>query len=210
MNSEIENKISKIYALVNNGSTDGEKQAAKAALDRLIRKYNLSDEYVKNIHMKFYYFQYSTNLDTMIFQQLLDFYFPEKKFEIYKSTVGGKNIVCKLEYLDYVQIDCSYAYFRIHANKQFKKFCVPLIARCRTTRTKNAKRQLLQEEFFSRYVIASKLYHQHQLKQIDLNKLSDNQLKAKMAVKGVEGGTYNNQVTTGLFLTDGTTDNISC
>lgn len=41
MNQELKNKIAKIYELVNRGATDGERQAAKNQLDKLMKKYNL-------------------------------------------------------------------------------------------------------------------------------------------------------------------------
>lgn len=200
MTNEIQDKIAKVYALVNSGATEGEKQAAKAALDRLMRKYKIDEDYVKNINLKFYDFQYSTMLDLMLFMQLIEFYFPNKEFKGYKSTNGGKRIVYKLEYLEYVQIDCSYHYFKIHMSKQFKIHCAPHIARCRTNKTRNEKRKLLQEAFFGKYIIASKLYHEHQVHDVDLSKISEKERNAKKVVQGVEGGTYNNQVTTGLYL----------
>jgi hypothetical protein len=205
MNTPTHDKISKVYELANKGATDGEKEAAKRALDRLMKKYNLTEEYIKNMHLKFYNFSYSTNLDLALFNQLVEYFFRDKDYSGYKSTTGGKHIVFKLEYLDYIQLDCAYAYFRTHMGKQFKKHCHPILSKCRTNRTKTKRRAELQSEFFSKYVMASKLYHEDQLVE---RKLSQRDQKNRQLIGTVEGGQYNQQVTTGLYLEDGTANHL--
>jgi hypothetical protein len=44
MTNEIRAKIAKVYELVNNGATEGERAAAKAAMDRFIDKYKLTPD----------------------------------------------------------------------------------------------------------------------------------------------------------------------
>lgn len=196
----VQDKISKVYELVNRGATEGEKIAAKRALDRLMRKYNLDESYLKSIGLKKYSFSYQTNLDLRLFSQLMEFFFRDKNYSGYKETDGFRKIIINLEYLDYIQIDCAYGYFRMHMKKEFQKHCLPDLKRCRTNKTKNAKRKELQDLFFRTYVIKSNIYHNYQVKEIDLSKISEKEAKIRMKLENVEGGTFNQQMTTGLYL----------
>ena len=47
MTNENKDKIAKIYELVKRGATEGEKQAAELALNKLLKKYNLTDEFLE-------------------------------------------------------------------------------------------------------------------------------------------------------------------
>ncbi|RKE90033.1 DUF2786 domain-containing protein [Epilithonimonas arachidiradicis] len=197
MNNEIKDKISKVLELVNQG-VDGEKDAAKNALNRLMKKYNLSDEDLANIKMKHYFFKYKTNLDMMLFQQILSYFFPGQNFRVVRYTAAKKELRIELEYLDWVTLDSAYEYFRRHAAKQFSDFCLPHIKRCRTTKTKNAKRAELQDAFFTKYVIASKIYHPDQVTERRYSDMSNKEIEAlnkRAAILGnVEGGQYHTQV----------------
>jgi hypothetical protein len=196
----VQDKIQKVYELVNRGATEGEKIAAQRALDRLMRKYNLDESYLKSIGLKKYSFSYQTNLDLELFAQLMHFFFKDKGHQLYKSNLGGKRIVVKLEYLDYIQIDCAYGYFKPHMKKQFELHCLPLIRRCRTTKTKNAKRKQLQDLFFRKYVILSNIYHPDEVEEINLSSLSESERKLRMQMRDVQGGNFSQQMTTGLYL----------
>lgn len=197
MNTEIKDKIAKVLELANRG-IDGEKEAAKTALNRLMKKYNLSDEDLSKIKFQKYFFKYKTNIDKMLFLQLIEYFFKGQNFRIFQNNNNGKDFQIEMEYLDYVTLSCSYEYFRGHAATQFKAFCLPHIKRCRTTKTKNAKRAELQEAFFSKYVMASKIYHPEQLIQIDYSKMSDKErestFKRDNVLANIEGGQYHTQV----------------
>ena len=197
MQNEIKDKIAKVLELVNRG-IEGEKSAAKNALDRLMKKYNLSDEDLSKIKLTKYFFKYKTNLDMMMFQQILKYFFVGKNFRVVRYTYGQKSLAVELEYLDWVTIDSAYEYFRRHAATQFKEFCLPHVKRCRTTKTKNAKRVELQDAFFSRYIIASKLYHENQIAQINFKGMSNKEQSAhnknSNILGNVEGGQFHTQV----------------
>lgn len=197
MNTEIKEKIAKVLELANRGVA-GEKDAANKALDRLTKKYNLSDEDLAKIKLTKYFFKYKTNLDMMLFQQILEYFFAGRNFRIVRYTYGQKSLAVELEYLDWVTIDSAYEYFRRHAAIQFKEFCLPHIKRCRTTKTKNAKREELQTAFFSKYVIASNIYHPEQITKIDhsqmSNKQRENSYKKSQILGDVQGGEFHTQV----------------
>ena len=197
MNTEIKDKIAKVLELANRG-IDGEKDAAKNALDRLMKKYNLSDEDLAKIKLTIYSFKYKTKLDMDLFQQILRYFWKGKHFQIFQKTCGVRELSVELEYLDWVTLDSAYEYFRRHAADQFKQFCLPHIKRCRTTKTKNAKRDELQTAFFSKYVIASNIYHPEQIEQIDHSEMSNKEReishKRAQILGDVQGGQFHTQV----------------
>jgi len=197
MNTEIKDKIAKVLELANRG-IEGEKDAAQNALNRLMKKYNLSDEDLSKIKLTKYFFKYKTNLDMMLFQQILKYFFEGRNFRIVRHTYGTKELAIELEYLDWVTVDSAYEYFRRHAASQFKEFCLPHVKRCRTTKTKNAKREELQTAFFSKYVIASNIYHPEQIEKIDHTSMSNKERetshKRAQILGDVEGGQFHTQV----------------
>lgn len=197
MNNEIKDKIAKVLELANRG-IDGEKDAAQKALERLMKKYDLSDEDLSKIKLTKYFFPYKTNIDMMLFQQILKYFFAGKNFRVVRYTSNPKALATHLEYLDWVTIDSAYEYFRRHAAAQFKEFCLPHVKRCRTNKTRNAKRAELQDAFFSRYVIASKIYHPEQIKTIDHNEMSNKEREASykkaQILRKVKGGEFHTQV----------------
>lgn len=200
MDNQLKEKISKIYELVKRGSTAGEKAAAESALDKLLKKHNLTEEFIKTMHLKKYEFKYATKLDLDLFIQLHQYFFEGKEFNASKSTFRGKTIYMSFEYLDWVLFSSAYEYFKRHMNAEFKKVCVPLIKKCRSTKTQNAKRAKLQGIFFGQYVIKSKIYNEKQIGTIDLSKISPKERSERERLEQIEGGSYATQVTTGLYL----------
>lgn len=89
MNNVIKDKISKVLELTNRG-VEGEKEAAKIALERLMKKYNVSDEELEKIHLKRYVFKYKTQLDINLFVQLISFFLKIKNCKLGKLH-GAKN-----------------------------------------------------------------------------------------------------------------------
>lgn len=199
MTEETRTKLSKIYELVNRGE-GGEKEAAKHALDRLIKRHNLTENDIETILLKKYSFKYSNNLEDWLFNQIHKYFLPNKCLEAYRITSGTREIQASFEYVDYVVISTAYEYFRKHMMTQYKAIILPQIQRCRTLKTKNKRRAELQALFFSKYVIESKLYHEKDLKKVDTSKMSDKEYQDRMKLESVKGGQYNTQVTTGLYL----------
>lgn len=208
MNDQIKDRIAKIYELVKRGATEGEKGAAKEALDRLMSKYNLSEDELEGIDKKPYSFKYSTKLELMLFSQLTGFFLDESLLDdAYRTSYDAKSlsrckhVVINLTYLDYVTLESSYEYFRRHMRAQWNKTCAPIIKRCRLSSTRKRKRQELQPVFFKRYIIASELVDKSDLMPIDLSNMSKAEAERLLAVRGVEGGRYNKQMTGGKYLT---------
>lgn len=200
MDNQLKDKISKIYELVQRGATEGEKNAAESALNKLLKKHNLTEEFIKTMHLKEYEFKYATNLDLWLFMQLHEYFFKGKQFNASRSTLGRKSVFISFEYLDWVLFSSAYEYFKRHMNTEFKKVCVPLIKKCRSTKSKNERRAKLQQTFFGQYVMNSKIYHQEQVGEIDLSKLSEKERKDRALLEDIQGGSYVTQVTTGLYL----------
>lgn len=200
MNQEIKDKLAKVYQLVNQGATEGERAAAEKALERLLKRHNLSMEALNEIAFSEYRFKYSSKLDMMLMLRLKRFFFEEKYDKIAKDTRNCKDMVLNMTFEDYITLECAYEYFRRHMNVQWKRFCAPLIKKKRTARTRNILREELQYPFFERYVINSNLVKAEEVTQ---RQMTEKDEKRESILGDVEGGTYNKQVTNGLLLDKG-------
>lgn len=200
-NQELKNRLAKIYELVKRGGTDGEKQAAKKALDKLIEKHNLQGIDLDNLDKSIYKFKYRTMLDQQLLLRIVMMFtdgFDMSKAS--KSTFYVREIHLSLTYLDYITVSASYEYFKRHMMAQWKKVCAADVKRKRSNKTRNQRRKDLQTPFFSRYVIESGLYKEEELTPVDSSKLSQKELDTMRLMHDVEGGKYNKQVTNGLLI----------
>nr|DAS67646.1 MAG TPA: Protein of unknown function (DUF2786) [Caudoviricetes sp.] len=197
MNDKVKEKIAKVYELVKRGIA-GEQQSAEKMLKKLLEKYNIPEAELDSIGEKEYYFKYASNLDEWLLIQLIKYFFKEKNYKLYRIKDSGvKEISIQMSYLDWVTLDSAYGYFKPHLNQQWRKHGLPVVNRCRTTKTKNKRREAMQETFFKLYVARSGIYRPEQ---ITSNPLSEEEKKQFNMLYGVEGGKYNQQVTTGLYL----------
>ena len=200
MNDKIKEKITKVYELVKRGIA-GEQQSAEKMLKKLLEKYNISEEELNSIDEKEYYFKYASNLDEWLLIQLIEYFFKEKKYKLYRIKDSGvKEIAIQMPYLDWVTLDSAYGYFKPHLNQQWRKHGLPVVNRCRTTKTKNKRREEMQQTFFNLYIIRSGIYRPEQKNSNSLKSLTEEEIKRLTMLYGVEGGKYNQQVTTGLYL----------
>ena len=197
MNDKVKEKITKVYELVKRGVA-GEQQSAEKTLKKLLEKYNISEAELNSIDEKKYYFKYASNLDEWLLIQLIEYFFKEKEYKLYRvKNRGVKEITIQMPYLDWVTLDSAYGYFKLHLNQQWRKHGLPVVNRCRTTKTKNKRREEMQETFFKLYVARSGIYRPEQ----KISKsLTEEEIKRLTMLYGVEGGKYNQQVTTGLYL----------
>ena len=200
MNDKVKEKITKVYELVKRGIA-GEQQSAEKMLKKLLEKYNISEDELNSIDEKEYYFKYASNLDEWLLIQLIEYFFKEKKYKLYRIKDSGvKEIAIQMPYLDWVTLDSAYGYFKPHLNQQWRKHGLPIVNRCRTTKTKNKRREEMQQTFFNLYIIRSGIYRPEQKNSNSLKSLTEEEIKRLTMLYGVEGGKYNQQVTTGLYL----------
>jgi hypothetical protein len=200
MNDKVKEKITKVYELVKRGIA-GERQSAEKMLKKLLEKYNISEDELNSIDEKNYYFKYASNLDEWLLIQLIEYFFKEKNYKLYRIKDSGvKEITIQMPYLDWVTLDSAYGYFKPHLNQQWRKHGLPIVNRCRTTKTKNKRREEMQQTFFNLYIIRSGIYRPEQKNSNSLKSLTEEEIKRLTMLYGVEGGKYNQQVTTGLYL----------
>ncbi|MDO5607623.1 MAG: hypothetical protein Q4G08_04110 [Capnocytophaga sp.] len=197
MTDEIKQKLAKVYELVRRGEL-GEQQAAEKAFKRLVEKYNITDDELAKIQLKFYAFKYASELDKRLLLQLFTYFFDKKYGNFYSNTWHAKEIEVEMEYLDYIQIETAYGYFKPHMNKEWRKHGLSQLTRFRKAKNKNARRKELQDAFFSKYILKSGIYHEHQVSLVDFK--NSKEVSNYSSFNGVEGGTLRNQVTTGLYL----------
>ena len=197
MNDKVKEKIAKVYELVKRGIA-GEQQSAEKMLKKLLEKYNIPEAELDSIGEKEYYFKYSSNLDEWLLIQLIKYFFKEKNYKLYRIKDSGvKEIAIQMSYLDWVTLDSAYGYFKTHLNQQWRKHGLPVVNRCRTIKNKNKLRKAMQETFFNLYVFRSGIYRPEQ----KISKsLTEEEIKRLTMLYRVEGGKYNQQVATGLYL----------
>lgn len=207
MNDRLKETLANLHDLATRGATEGEKKAARKAMERIIKKYNLKDINFDELRRKEYRFKYTSKLEIWLLLRLRDVMLDERRHKIYRSTfrptqtgryIEVRDIVMNLDELDYITMECAYEYFRRHMKKQWNKFALPILKRCRKSTTRNKKRELLQEEFFQQYCIASKLYKDGELADREIT--SQAEAERARAFRGIEGGEFNKQVNNGLYL----------
>lgn len=198
MTEELKQRIEKIYELVNRGATEGERAAARKALDRLMKKHNLSDDVLQDVGLRDYRFTYSTELEINLFIRLWRIMLRQSD-TIRQDNWGKRNLIVKLNYADYVLLDCAYEYFRKHMKAQYNKTVLPELRKCRKAKTKSKRRKELSDIFFSRYVIKSNLYDQKEIATVQFK--TDKQWEDHRKMQGIEGGDFKKQVAGNNLLT---------
>ncbi|RYF25162.1 MAG: hypothetical protein EOO42_04335 [Flavobacteriales bacterium] len=197
-NINLKNRLAKIYELVKRG-TEGEKNAAQNALDKLLAKYNLEGIDLDNLDKSIYKFKYKTQLDEWLLLRIVHMFTDGSAMgSAIKNTWNVREIQLSLTYLDFITVSASYEYFKRHMALQWKKICADDVKRKRKASTKAKRRAELQQPFFSRYVIASKLYKDGEL--TTHTNTTQKEKETRRLMQDVEGGQYNKQVTNGLLL----------
>ncbi len=205
MEDKIKKTLLKVYELINRGS-DGEKEAAKAAFDRIVAKYNLDDIDISSLNKEVVLIRYYNNLEKVIAKRvILCFVDRDDAFVgAFQTTVDSKKILgVMLTDMEKVVVECAFGYFRKHMREQYKTNCVPQIKKIKRKKGKRARAEELKLLFLQRYCIASKLYKEHELETIHPMDLSDDEYADHMRMSGVKGGQYRTQVATGNRLSSG-------
>lgn len=204
MTNELREKLAKVYELVNNGATEGERIAAKKALDRMIDKYNINQSELDSLNLKKYIFKYSTKLEYKLLAVIMNMFIADGISTSRRMNFDGeksvKQIVSNLTYMDWITVESAYEYFRRHMKSEWQRLCMPEINRCRKAKTKKERREALEPVFFGQYIIASKLCKPSEIISVPNSELSKQELQNMAKVRGIEGGNYKRQLTSGLLL----------
>jgi hypothetical protein len=198
MNDSIREKLSRIYSLVNKGATEGERNAAKLALDRILKKYNLDESVLQNIDLKQYSFRYSTNNERILIISIVEMFSENKESLRWKTWT--KEVVGTFTYYEWISIESSFEYFRRHMKMQWIKVVKPNLDRCRKVKTRKKLREELDFIFIDRYLIASNLVDEKKLITIKASEMSQAEITKRLSLQGIEGGQYNKQILRGLLL----------
>lgn len=207
LTDNIRQRIAKVQELVARGGTEGEKTAARAALDRLVKTHNLSEDALVNIELAPRFFNYKWKPEQQLFWRIIRHVVGnESAADQIKSTdwcpdrplVRGKYLRVLLNYADYVIASCAYEYFRRHMKAQWDKHTKTELSRCRKEKTRRQKRISLEPAFLNRYILASGLYHESDITRVEHK---GKEAEAHRRFRDVEGGQYKTQVErSGYFL----------
>ena len=206
LNNELKEKLLKLQGLVDNGATEGEKSAAKKAVDRIIARYNIDASELECLAINRYVFKYSTELEVLLLGSIMRCFSDGTKLQGLRMTwdretrKAVKQVVIHMSYINWVTIECAYEYFRKHMKQEWLRVCRPEIDRCRKSKTKKQKRQQLEDLFFQKYIIASKLYHEGEVKELDASTMSATEIENRLKLSSVKGGAYKSQLGRGLLL----------
>jgi len=195
MDNEIKIRLAKLRELAERGATEGEKNAARKGIERLLKRYNLDDMSIDWNGELRYTFKYTTKLEMWLVIQIsrvLTNVADSKKFHTWDQKVA-----MDLKYLDYVTIECAYEFFRRHMKAQWNKSALPELRKCRKAKTRNKKRLILQNQFFSEYCRKSGLFRDEDF--ITAKRTKVDAITASR-LGDFEGGNYNQQVNNGLYL----------
>lgn len=207
-NDRVKRQIANLLTLAERGATEGERKAARKAMERLISKYDLDVSKLDEITREEYTFSWTSYLEADLFTYICMYFLERDDFMVevrnYRKTNSGyeeaRVLAVTLDRLEYITIECAYEYFRRHMKKEYKRLVTPQVKRCRKAKTRKAKKAKLEPVFFERYIIASKLIKQDEIKKRDLTKLSNAELERLVSMVGIEGGEFNQQVGNGLYL----------
>ncbi len=189
MDNNIRDRIEKVYALVNQGATEGERIAARHQLAKILKRYNIDEESIKQPSLKSYFFPYRNYMESTLLMIIMEYLRIDhsqgkRHWRKWRNGVAYRfnYIELPLTYETYIECDCMYQYFRRHMRGEYEKV---------RTNFKRRKRQRDNEFIFvSQYTIKSGIVRSEDLVKADpklinaLNKIYDN----------IEGGSYKRQV----------------
>ena len=114
-------KIRKVKALIQRGATEGEKEAARKALERLAEAHNFAIEQDGSV-LHEYKFAYTMMIDLELAAQIID-HFELKATPKYRYASPARRFVMEMDVDDHVIFDCAYGYFKPHMAAQWRKTC---------------------------------------------------------------------------------------
>lgn len=203
---QVFDKLIKINELINRGATEGEKDAAKIAFEKLVKKHNISKEELREVFETDYMFTYSNMAEEFLLNHITAFvkniWVDEVKTFRYRGE-QRKTYIKHLTKLEYIQISAMYEYFRRHMKVEYKKFVKvkvdEVIAMNKQISNKSRKIKVHKERwraqmmFIGRYLKASNLDRGNPEKERGTFSLDLSTLTAS-DFHHVEGGKYNEQI----------------
>lgn len=197
MTENLRQKLAKIYTLIERGATEGEKKAARAAMDRIVAKHGIDDGQLEDLAKREMKFTYVSQMEVQLLLRLLKKFAPDHS-RLERRAYGKKTVHTKVDYLEAVSLECAYEYFRRHMKSEWIRTCAPLVSRCRTAKGKNKRRETLQLSFMATYFLRSGLVEEEGLTKVECKTKA--QQDAVDRIRGVQGGAYHKQADSGRYL----------
>ncbi|WP_020403764.1 hypothetical protein [Gracilimonas tropica] len=205
---QIQKRFASLIRLAERGATEGEKAAARKAMERLQMKYDFDSLNLDELLRSEYCFTWTSNIEIKLFIVLCKYFLNREDFIVEKRNWREENgelyeareLAIKLDQMEYITIECAYEYFRRHMNSEWKRLIIPKLNRCRKARTRKAKKETLEPLFFEQYIIRSQLVNPEHLTELDPEEMSQQEIENRAAMTGMQGGAFNRQVGTGLYL----------
>lgn len=212
---EIRAKLAKIAELAERGATEGERQAARAAMDRVMKAAGIDPEKMGDPRRQNYRFTYATELDKTLLHHIKEALLDEADAiqPLWRYRNAGKRFLeIQLSYSGYMTMLCAYDYFKADMRRKYNATLGKDFKKYRLTERQKKKARTF---FITRYIILSGLEKpkkpapesgmpQDVLDALDKIKKGrqkpvkidhDDEI-ALMLTRGVEGGRYRTQLTT--------------
>ena len=188
MNEKLRARLDALYELIERGATEGERQAAKNALDRIIKKHKIDPR--EGCKKTWYAFPYTWMLELELLCHILRKMTPTAR--MFGRYPPARKCIVIMQYEDYVVASCAYAYFRRHMRAQWKKVCAPKLKRFRNAKNRDKRKAVLEGHFLPTYIIMSGLFLTGEIRLRDVK--DDQEKKDLQLMLEVEGGKYHTQV----------------
>jgi hypothetical protein len=212
--TKVFDRLSKIYALVERGSTEGEKQAAKNIFDKLMIKHGLTEDDVIEIVKKDYMFTFANYAEEILLVHLCAYVLNVWTCDVQRYSYRHeqrKVYVRNLTKLEYIQIVAMYEYFRRHMKAEYKLVVKTTVDRALSMRgliKRNNKpytnadvareRKNTQGVFISKYLKASGISRTKP----DSETRQVSTMADHSAFESIKGGKYHEQLMTETRMLD--------
>jgi hypothetical protein len=207
-------RLSKIYALVERGATEGEKQAAKNIFDKLLIKHGLTEDDVTEIVKKNYAFTFANYAEEILLVHLCAYVLNVWTCDVQRYAYRNeqrKVYIRNLTKLEYIQIVAMYEYFRRHMKAEYKLVVKTTVDKALSMRgliKRNNKpytnsdvareRKNTQGVFITKYLKASGISRtKPDSETIQVSTMADHS-----SFEAIQGGKYHEQLMTETRLLD--------
>ena len=212
--AKVFDRLSKIYALVERGATEGEKQAAKNIFNKLLIKHGLTEDDVTEIVKKDYAFTFANYAEEILLVHLSAYVLNVWTCDVQRYAYRHeqrKVYIKNLTKLEYIQIVAMYEYFRQHMKAEYKlvvKATVDKALRLRGLIKQNNKtytnadvareRKNTQGIFITKYLEASGILRTNpNSERIKVSSMADSS-----TFESIKGGKYHEQLMTETRMLD--------
>jgi len=191
ISDQLREKLRRIAALAERGDTEGEREAARRAMDRVLKAAGIDPRKMGDPRKKVYRFKYGYERELCLLTSIKAFLASDegRGADMYRGQYRKREIAMLLTYEDYITIHCAYEYFRRHMKAQHREHIEPHLHRL-----DKRHREIANNNFTVEYLNKSGLLDWKKVKQTKTRNGAETD--AIRLSEQVEGGKYHRQMHT--------------